>query len=102
MGASKIFARREKRQENLFLQVERRVSDSNGNMGLTEEQRRNPLSMLPDEMPIEYRALAMANINGDKAVAASAHMLSWIAYESREKEVRTNAEQRLREVSAPF
>jgi hypothetical protein len=100
MPPSKVFSRPEKRQEKLLLQVERRVSYANGNVGLTEEQRRNPLSILPDEMPAEFRALAMANIRGDKAVAASAHLLIQIAKETREKEFRVNAAARLREVSA--
>jgi hypothetical protein len=103
MPPSTVFAKRpEQRQENLLLQVERRVSYANGNVGLTEEQRRNPLSILPDEMPAEFRALAMANLRGDTAVAASAHLLIQIAKETREKDWRDNAATRLREVAAEF
>jgi hypothetical protein len=83
-------------------QIERRVCNNNESMGLTEEHRVNPLSTLPDDMPIEFRALAMANIRGDKDVAASAHLLIEIAKETREQEFRVNAEQRLREVRAQF
>ena len=83
-------------------QIERRVRDGNGNVGLTEEQRKNPLSVLPDDMPTEFRALAVANIKGDKALAESAHLLIEVAEENRSEEFRANAEQRLRETRAQF
>jgi hypothetical protein len=85
------------------MQVERRILDSKtGEVLLSAEDRANPSRLIPDDMPAEFRALATANIRGDREAAHAAHELIESAEEIRSQEFRANAAQRLREVRAQF
>jgi len=55
-------------------EIERRAIDGAGNLILSEEQRRNPDSMIPNDCPPEYRALIKSVLlTGNDALIRSAY-----------------------------
>jgi hypothetical protein len=88
--------------DTLLLQTERRITTVDGNAVISIEDRRHPEALLPDSMPEEFRALAVANIRGDKEQAEAAHELIASAEEIRNGEFRADAAARLAEVRATF
>lgn len=82
--------------------IERRVCNGE-EMNISLEDRAHPMRLLPPDMPAEFRALAMANIRGDKDLAQAAHELISAAEEIREtpeEDFRVNATRRLRASAA--
>lgn len=85
------------------MQIERRIiNNRTGESMISLEDRANPERLIPAEMPAEFRALAIANIRGDRQGAQAAHELIQSAEEIRSQEFRANAAQRLAELRSQF